>query len=49
MKEQSKFGKIWKQYRALIIAVLAMSGVAAPVATGVISLGDAVAEVQADG
>lgn len=42
----SKFGKYWKQYRALIIIILSVTGVGAPVATGLVTLGDAVATEQ---
>lgn len=47
--EKNKFSKIWRQYRALIIGILAISGVALPIQTGIITIGDAVAEVQTSG
>lgn len=41
-----KFKEIWKQYRVVIVVVLSLSGLGAPVATGILATGDAIAEVE---
>lgn len=43
-----KFKEIWKQYRVVIVVVLSLSGLGAPVATGIMATGDAIAEVEVE-
>jgi hypothetical protein len=43
-----KFKELWKSYRGIIVVVLAVSGVGAPVATGILATGDAVAEIESE-
>jgi hypothetical protein len=43
-----KFKELWKSYRGVIVVVLAVSGVGAPVATGILATGDAVSQIETE-